>query len=40
MRDMLRFAAEFGMTPSARARIEGKGNAEAVDPIRKKYFKR
>lgn len=40
MRDMLRFAAEFGMTPSARARIEGKGNAEKTDPIRKKYFKR
>ena len=40
MRDMLRYAAEFGMTPSARARIEGTGNAEAVDPIRKKYFKR
>ena len=37
MRDMLRFAAEFGMTPSARARIEGKRGA-GPDAPRSKYF--
>jgi len=37
MRDMLRFAAEFGMTPSARARIEGKRGA-VPDTPRSKYF--
>lgn len=39
MRDMLKFAAEFGMTPSARARIEGK-RGEAPDQKSAKYFKR
>lgn len=39
MRDMLKFAAEFGMTPSARARIEGK-RGEAADPISTKFFKK
>lgn len=37
LRDMLRAAAEIGITPSARARIEGKGNAQ-TDPIARKYF--
>lgn len=35
-RDMLRFAAEFGLTPSARAHIEGKQRDD--DAISKKYF--
>jgi len=37
--DMVRYAAEFGMTPSARSRVhaEGKGKASAQDPARK-YF--
>lgn len=39
MRDMLKFAAEFGMTPSARARIEGK-SGKTPDPVAGKYFKR
>jgi P27 family predicted phage terminase small subunit len=37
LRDMLRAAAEIGITPSARSRIEGKGSAQ-VDPISRKYF--
>ena len=37
-RDMLRFAAEFGLTPSARAQIEGKRREE--DPIDRKFFAR
>lgn len=37
MRDMLRFAAEFGMTPSARARIEGK-RGSGPDTTQGKYF--
>ena len=39
MRDMLKFAAEFGMTPSARARIEGK-RGEPADAIATKFFKK
>lgn len=30
--DMVRYAAEFGMTPSARSRIKADGNAEDNDP--------
>lgn len=36
LRDMIRIAAEFGMTPSARARIEGK-RGEEQDTLSKKY---
>jgi P27 family predicted phage terminase small subunit len=39
LRDMLRAAAELGITPVARARIEGKGTAQS-DPIARKYFNR
>jgi P27 family predicted phage terminase small subunit len=35
-RDMLRFAAEFGLTPSARAHLEGKQHED--DPVARKYF--
>lgn len=35
-RDMMRIAAEFGMTPSARTTIRN-GGAEVTDPLGKKY---
>lgn len=37
MRDYIRFMAEFGMSPSARARIQSK-RPDEEDPIAKKYF--
>lgn len=37
MAAMVRFAAEFGMTPSARSRIEAAPEGKAEDPARK-YF--
>jgi P27 family predicted phage terminase small subunit len=40
-RDMQRLASEFGLSPSARAQVGGKGGggaAKARDPIGEKYF--
>lgn len=37
LRDMLRFAAEFGMTPSSRARLSDSGE-RPKDPIAAKFF--
>lgn len=36
--DMVRFAAEFGMTPSARARLHGAGEKPNQDTIEERYF--
>jgi P27 family predicted phage terminase small subunit len=36
-RDMMAYAAEFGMTPSARARVNGSAASEKNDPVAK-YF--
>jgi len=33
--DMVRYAVEFGMTPSARSRVEAKPNAKDEDPLSK-----
>lgn len=33
MSDMVRYAAEFGMTPSARSRINAEGKKDAEDPV-------
>lgn len=40
MTDMVKFAAEFGMTPSARSRVQaqGKGDSKRVDSPARKYF--
>lgn len=35
---MVRYAAEFGMTPSARSRIEASPPAEAKDDPARRYF--
>ena len=37
MADMMRYAAEFGMTPSARSRIQAETRREDEDPA-EKYF--
>lgn len=36
--DMVRFAAEFGMTPSARARIHGAKESDPEDTVEGRYF--
>jgi P27 family predicted phage terminase small subunit len=38
MADMVRYAAEFGMTPSARSRIVGGANEQQKDDPAAKYF--
>lgn len=38
MADMVRYAAEFGMTPSARSRIAGAADGEQKDDPAAKYF--
>ena len=37
MADMVRYAAEFGMTPSARTRVQAAAGGQADDPA-SKYF--
>jgi P27 family predicted phage terminase small subunit len=37
-RDMQRLAAEFGLSPAARASINTPGSRELADPIAEKYF--
>lgn len=37
-KDMVRIAAEFGMTPSSRAGLQGTGSGGKVDPTEKKFF--
>jgi P27 family predicted phage terminase small subunit len=39
MADMVRYATEFGLTPSARVRVRGEKTAQEEDPAAK-YFKR
>lgn len=37
-RDMQRLAAEFGLSPAARAAVGGNGGGKVKDPIGEKYF--